>query len=147
MKIISPYKIKKVLFTRRYPGYIYRRELIDDSGYGGNGELEMLCCYAPDTGHWIGDSKTARYLCNTLGLKRIQKSKPDHCVASIGFNEKEKKWYGWSHRCICGFGKGDKVFIERFGDDNTPFKKHGRTTISNMRQAKTAAKRFAAYVS
>ena len=28
----------------------------------------------------------------------------DH--ASIGFSEKEQKWYGWSHRAFCGFGIG-----------------------------------------
>lgn len=28
---------------------------------------------------------------------------------SIGFSEKEQKWYGWSHRAIYGFGIGSKV--------------------------------------
>ncbi len=28
---------------------------------------------------------------------------------SIGFSEKEQKWYGWSHRAIHGFGIGDEV--------------------------------------
>ena len=27
----------------------------------------------------------------------------------LGFSEKEQKWYGWSHRAICGFGVGSKV--------------------------------------
>lgn len=27
---------------------------------------------------------------------------------SIGFSEKEQKWYGWSHRAIYGFKVGDK---------------------------------------
>ena len=27
---------------------------------------------------------------------------------SIGFSEKEQKWYGFSHRAICGFKVGDK---------------------------------------
>lgn len=27
---------------------------------------------------------------------------------SIGFSEKEHKWYGWSHRAIYGFKVGDK---------------------------------------
>lgn len=30
-------------------------------------------------------------------------------VASIGFCENEQKWYGWSHRAICGFGLGSSV--------------------------------------
>ena len=30
-------------------------------------------------------------------------------VCSIGFCEKEQKWYGWSHRAMYGFKVGDKV--------------------------------------
>jgi len=48
---------------------------------------------------------------------------------SIGFNEKEQKWYGWSHRAVASFGIGDKIFEEDFGDDNTPFVKHGSQPI------------------
>ena len=29
--------------------------------------------------------------------------------ANIGYNEEEKKWYGWSHRAFYGFGIGSKV--------------------------------------
>lgn len=29
--------------------------------------------------------------------------------ACIGYNKKEQKWYGWSHRAIKGFGIGDKI--------------------------------------
>ena len=28
---------------------------------------------------------------------------------NVGFSEKEKKWYGWSHRAIFGFGIGSEV--------------------------------------
>ena len=34
---------------------------------------------------------------------------PDHNVPSIGFSEKEQKWYGWSHRAIYGFSIGYTV--------------------------------------
>ena len=27
---------------------------------------------------------------------------------SIGFSEKEQKWYGWTHRGCCAFGIGDE---------------------------------------
>lgn len=41
----------------------------------------------------------------------------DNCkVASIGFSEKEQKWYGWSHRAIYGFGIG---YIAKDGDSCT----------------------------
>lgn len=45
---------------------------------------------------------------NKLGIKP-EKSKPSHSVCSIGFSEKDGKWYGWSHRAIYGFKVGDKV--------------------------------------
>jgi hypothetical protein len=38
-----------------------------------------------------------------------EKSHPDNAVCSIGFCDREQKWYGWSHRAICGFGIGDVV--------------------------------------
>lgn len=38
-----------------------------------------------------------------------EKAQPEHNCCSIGFSEKEQKWYGWSHRAIHGFGIGDKT--------------------------------------
>jgi 2'-5' RNA ligase len=38
-----------------------------------------------------------------------QKSDPSHSAYSIGFSEKEQKWYGWSHRVIHGFAVGDVI--------------------------------------
>jgi len=104
IEVKSPYKLVKVKFKRNYPGYIYRREIIDDSEYGGDGKLEMVNCYSTDTGDWIGDAEQTRMLCKKYGLRKIQKCKNNHSVCSIGFNEKEQKWYGWSHRAICSFG-------------------------------------------
>lgn len=37
-----------------------------------------------------------------------QKIDSTYKVDSIGFSEKEQKWYGWSHRAIYGFGIGTK---------------------------------------
>lgn len=42
------------------------------------------------------------------GIKK-QKIDSSHNVESIGFSEKEQKWYGWSHRAIYGFGIGSKM--------------------------------------
>jgi len=147
MQITSPYTIKEVRFQRHYPGYIYRREIVDDSDYGGSGNMEMVNCYSSDTGHWIGNADYARFLCKKKGLRQLQKADQDHSVCSIGYNEEEQKWYGWSHRAICGFGVGDKVFDEDFGDDSTLFTQHGKKTITTSDEAKQAAIRFAAYVS
>ncbi|MBN2256690.1 MAG: hypothetical protein JW704_02550 [Anaerolineaceae bacterium] len=76
-----------------------------------------------------------------------QKRRSDSTVHSIGFSEKEQKWYGWSHRAIVGFGVGDKIFDPDFGDDNTLFVKHGEKTIKSMKDAEVAARAFAEYVS
>ncbi len=65
----------------------------------------------------------------------------------IGKSSKDGKWYGWSHRAICGFGMGDRIFDQNYGDDQTPFVKHGKRPIKNNDDAKEAAKRFASYVS
>ena len=63
--------------------------------------------YTPN-GSYIGDPKTAHYLIVKKGIKP-EKANPTHNVCSIGFCEKEQKWYGWSHRAIYGFGIGSKV--------------------------------------
>lgn len=42
-----------------------------------------------------------------LGLIQLQSTHPENpSVAQIGFDEKENKWYGWSHRAYYGFGIG-----------------------------------------
>ncbi len=131
---------KKILFERTYKaGYVYRREVWDDT-------VAMRSCYTP-TGDYIGDPKTARFLCVKTGLTDLQKTDPKHSVCSIGFNPKQNRWYGWSHRAICGFAVGDKLFASNFGDDKTAFRQHGTKTIKTIGQAKMAAKRFANYVS
>lgn len=100
-------KTTKVTRVRKYKaGYELRDEywehspkepaqLMTKQAYNSNGE-------------WIGSSKDAYRLCVKRGIAPI-KTKATHCVCSIGFCEKEQKWYGWSHRAICGFGIGDKV--------------------------------------
>ncbi len=80
----------------------------------------------------------------------------------LGYSEENKKWYGWSHRAIAGFGIGDMMYDEKWvhPDDDpndpwdkqektmkTPFTQHGNEKIKTMEQAKEAAKRFAKSVS
>jgi hypothetical protein len=40
--------------------------------------------------------------------EQIQSSFKGKETANIGFNPKDKKWFGWSHRAIYGFGIGSK---------------------------------------
>jgi hypothetical protein len=64
----------------------------------------MHSAYSKVDGSYVGTWEDAWKYQNRFGITKIQKSKPDHKVSSIGFNEKENKWYGWSHRAIHGFG-------------------------------------------
>jgi len=53
-----------------------------------------------------GSESTNDRLRSKYGITHFEKVSPDHCVYTIGFNEKEQKWFGWSHRAIFGFGVG-----------------------------------------
>lgn len=59
-------------------------------------------------GDYIGESRDAYRLCQKRGIAPILRT-ADSGVCSIGFSEREQKWYGWSHRAIYGFGVGDIV--------------------------------------
>jgi hypothetical protein len=56
-------------------------------------------------GGFIGDIRRALNLIVERGIQpeRIDET---YDACSIGFNEKEQKWYGWSHRAMYGFGIG-----------------------------------------
>lgn len=98
---------RKVLKVRRYKaGYEIREELVDGSEYGCE-NYTMKTAYT-SSGDYIGDTKFAYRLCKKWGIAP-EKIGPDSNVCSIGFCEKEQKWYGWSHRAIFGFGVGAKT--------------------------------------
>ena len=145
--IQGPYNLVEVKFQRRHPGYIYRREVTKDPTPSDNETLEMVNCYSSYTGEWIGNAKNTLFICKKKGLRQVQKSDPSHCVCSIGYQPDEDKWYGWSHRAICGFGFGDRIYVERFGDGHDLVTQHGPDTITTMEQAKQAAINFGESVS
>jgi hypothetical protein len=138
--------IKEILLERKFKaGYIIRHELRDGSEFGCD-DFVMKSAYT-HKGDYIGTTKEAHFLCVKRGLTRIQKTHHTHCVCSIGFDEAKQKWVGWSHRAICSFGIGDRIFEEEYGNDHTPFIKHGSRKIKTLGDAKLAARRFAEYVS
>ena len=142
---MSAFNVVMVLAERNYKaGYVVREEFIDDREYGGSG-LFMKNAYSP-SGEWIGNPKTAYYLCKKRGIAP-EKSKKKHCVCSIGFSKRLNKFFGWSHRAIVGFAIGDRVFEERFGNDSTKFRKHGKKTIKTRADQRQAAIAFASHVS
>jgi hypothetical protein len=101
-------------------------------------------CYNK-SGKFIGTEKEMKFFLKK-GITDFDISGNGDSVCSIGFNPKEQKWYGWSHRAICGYGIGDKVFEDSFGNGDTLFTQHGKVTITNLNQAKQSAKNFANYV-
>lgn len=135
----------EVLGVKRYrAGYEVRRELVESPAEDGE-PMEMRNAYNP-RGEWIGEPKVAYLLVVKRGIAP-EKSDPKHVVCSIGFCTNDGKWYGWSHRAIQGFGFGDMIFEEDFGDDNTPFRKHGSKPIVTFEDARKSAIAFAESVS
>ena len=70
------------------------------------GASPFMLAYTSD-GAYIGNEGWAIKL-EERGIQP-QLVSPEHSVCSIGFCEREQKWYGWSHRAIFGFGVGDSV--------------------------------------
>lgn len=97
----------KVLDKTYYKNYYVEKQLVDASDCGETEPMEMYRAYN-NNGDYIGDPESARYYCEDKGV--IPEKKRDSVnICSIGFNEKEQKWYGWSHRAMYGFGIGDSV--------------------------------------
>jgi hypothetical protein len=139
-------KVLKILSRRWLKiGYEQRTEIWHVEGTPHSQDIQIKAAYNCH-GDYIGDYKMARFLFRR-GITQVFKTDPLHYVCSIGFNLVNQKWYGWSHRAICGFGIGDKIFEENFGNDQTPFIKHGRKVIKTLADAKQAAINFAKYVS
>ena len=96
--------IKQVLSTRKYKaGYEVRTELINGEEMGCE-DFKKKSAYTPD-GYYIGDSKLAYRLCKLRGIKP-ELVNNSWSVCSIGFCEREQKWYSWSHRAMYGFDIG-----------------------------------------
>lgn len=122
------------------PLYDIRHELWTMRGWTDE-PTPITACYNK-AGQYIGDYKTARYLCETLGIAP-EVSKTGHSVCSIGFSEKDGKWYGWSHRAHFGFKAGDTV---KPGDCAFTDER-GTWTAQTQEDAKQMAKDFAESVS
>ena len=96
-----------------FPGYICQSELVKYPY--GNPVTKLEVCYSLNNGLYIGNKETAEELCNKYNIRHFEKANLSNNICSIGFNEKEQKWYGWSHRAIHGFGIGSKVKEEDCG--------------------------------
>lgn len=92
------------VFRRYKAGYVVWSETWGNSG---GPAVKMKAARNP-SGDYIGNTKTAHRLCKKRGIAP-EKRTPDSNVCSIGFCEREQKWYGWSHRALYGFGIGSQI--------------------------------------
>lgn len=134
-------KILKILSEKKFKsGYVVRKELIGGKEFGSK-DLIMSSAYNLE-GKYIGNTKTAFRLCQIRGIKP-EISHKDNNVCSIGFSDKDNKWYGWSHRAIFGFGIGYKITnkVCGFSRIKKPF------IIKTLKEAKKVAIKFADNIS
>ena len=95
-------------------------------------------------GEYVGNIENAYAIINLTALTRT--GGPGSGI-QIGYDKNKDIAYGWSHRARCGFKKGDKLFEENFGDDQTIYSQHGNKTIRSYADQMKAARNFAKYVS
>jgi hypothetical protein len=67
--------------------------------------LTYLVRVKNSAGHSVGDVERGLML-KAVGIEP-EIASPDDRVCSIGFCAQKQKWYGWSHRAMCGFAIGD----------------------------------------
>lgn len=115
-------------------GYVVRTERVT---MGDDPAVTMQSAYTPD-GHYIGNPKDARFLIVTRGI-RPQLRTPTSGVCSIGYNASERKWYGWSHRAICGFRVGSVVKKGSCCAEGLPIGFRARTIADAKRMAEAFA--------
>jgi hypothetical protein len=113
----------------------------------GSPAMSLVAAVTP-AGHYIGTPKDAEYLIVERGIKPELRTAAS-LTCSIGFCEREQKWYGWSHRALAGFGIGDRLFEADWpqAKEDTPYIAHGDVVIANLEQARQAACNFAESVS
>lgn len=132
---------KKFISETDMGDYVVRKEIWTLNTQSDPDKTPMESAYTKD-GAYIGNVKDAKRLVEERGIIP-EVSDPTHTVCSIGYCEREGKWYGWSHRAIYGFKVGSKV---KKGDcAYTPEK--GEWIARTDSEAKQMAKDFASSVS
>ena len=129
-------EVKEVISEKDFDNYVVTKEVWS---LFGNDDIEIDVARNKQ-GEYIGDPEEAKMF-EDMGIIP-EKSKKNHCVCSIGFCEKEQKWYGWSHRAMHGFGIGDTP-LECYPTGD----KKGKKKIKTLKEAKQAAIDFAESVS
>ena len=126
-------EVLKVLHYKA--GYEVRTIKYEEGEIGGGPGFTHRVAFTP-SGDYIGEPKDDRYQVVERGIAP-EKIDADHNVCSIGFSERAQKWYGWSHRALCGFVVGDAV---KRGDCTAEYMSVGFTaqTLDDARQMAVA---------
>lgn len=98
-------KVETVKEFKRGP-YIIKHEWWLVEGMPKSERTFVKSAYSAQDGSFIGDTKTAHRLWKKYGIEELYRGRSG--PTSIGYNPKTKTWYGWSHRAIFGFRKGQK---------------------------------------
>lgn len=108
LRLHEKIEVRKVLKEIDRGSWIEKEEIW---GLEGNkdDDTPINAAYTP-SGEYLGDPEFAKMLVKK-GITQFEKTEPDHCVCSIGFNPEKQEWSGWSHRAMYGFGVGDEVKI------------------------------------
>ncbi len=162
---------KTVRVMRKFKTFDLVEQMWDWGDISPDDDPSRMEVYVSKTGHHIdcrhrkkrpGLVKTIARL--AINAEPLNKKKGGHC--SVGKSDVDGKWYGWSHRAIVGFGKGDRVFQERYAKgaicgackndkdcegepcpSSVPFVRHGKKEIKTDADARKAAVNFSRYVS
>ena len=82
----------------------YKISISDKSEYGISNFISVLTM----DNKYVGNLDDVALLFKN-GIYDIQTINNKNKICSIGFNDEEQKWYGWSHRAMYGFGIGHVV--------------------------------------
>ena len=99
--------------VKRTDKYVIKKVRLYIDGVDNNRSTEMDMAFTLDD-KYIGNTDTAKVICDKFGITPEYRDETSN-ICSIGFCEKDKKWYSWSHRAIAGFGIGSKVTKKSVG--------------------------------
>ncbi len=91
-----------VIFWRKSGPYLIVHEEVSNKPYKASGFTLMRSAYSPE-GLYIGSTLNAWRLWNKYGITRFY---GNNKIAFVGANDETGVWYGWSHRAIGKFKKG-----------------------------------------
>jgi hypothetical protein len=106
-------KMKKV--SKKLQNFIDSISTIADSKIGGDNEKIYISKVDGSYLTIVGCENDVNILLRYGITEQIQSGQNEPITCSIGFNPKEQKWYGWSHRGIFGFGIGSRCKLGHCG--------------------------------